>query len=68
MSKQKEEKDVVVVCTTCRSDQLESYVRRNVFAQVGESIPCQYCGGPCIITYAEHRDIAIEQHERNIRP
>jgi len=56
--------DVIGVCSECHSDQSEAYMMRNPFAQSGQSVSCQYCGGVVIITYRETRDSALNQSDQ----
>lgn len=55
--------DVIGVCSECKSDQPDSYMMRNPFAQDGKPVPCKYCGGVVIITYRETRDSALGQSD-----
>lgn len=56
--------DVVGVCSECESDQPESYMERNPFAQQGSPVPCRFCGGVVIIVYREQRDAALNDAKR----
>lgn len=57
--------DVIGVCSECKSDQTDKYMTNSPFAQAGQSVPCQYCGGVVIITYRETRNNSLDQSDKN---
>jgi len=56
--------DVIGTCSECKSDQSMSYMMKNPFAQSGQPVPCQYCGGVVLITYRETRDSSLNSSDR----
>jgi DNA-directed RNA polymerase subunit RPC12/RpoP len=57
--------DVIGVCSECKSDQTMKYMTNSPFAQSGQAVPCQYCGGIVIITYREIRNESLDQSDKN---
>lgn len=57
--------DVVGVCSECKSDQPDSYMMNNPFAQAGQPASCKYCGGVVIIVYRELRNRSLDQSDKS---
>jgi len=54
-------KELIGVCTECRSDQRDSYMEKNPFYQQGGSVPCQFCGGVVIVVRRDQRDSTLRR-------
>lgn len=61
---EREEDEVVFVCTECKSDQPEQYIMKNSFAAAGLPVPCRFCGGVSILTTRAERDRSLEISDR----
>lgn len=55
--------DLIAVCSECKSDVPESYMKKNAFFLQGSAASCPYCGGVVLLVYRADRDNAVRQSD-----
>ena len=55
------DEDIIGICSECSSDQPDSYMYKNVFAQAGKPATCKFCGGVVVIGNRKDKDDIIRK-------